>query len=158
MIITKARFINKEQDGVLLTFSDNSTDTIPTFESKYKYTDLFNEWKLDGGIVEDYRTSLELLDDEKIIQKSIILNAFVLAEAETFLFNGKNYNGGAESAKSIYARINLVREDIALGATTSTVRITDIDNLPNDLTITEALTLAIGIADLANTNFLKNKL
>ena len=63
MEIIKAKYINSENDGVLITFDDDSTFIIPTFSNRYKFTDMFNEWLDDSGLVEVYQTQAEL--DEK---------------------------------------------------------------------------------------------
>ena len=57
MIIDKSKYINKEQDGVKLTFEDGTPARIPTFKHRYKYTDLYNEWKaIEENITEEYQT------------------------------------------------------------------------------------------------------
>lgn len=65
--IVKEKYINKEKDGVLITFDDDSTFVIPTFknDSRYQYTDLHNKWIADGGITKPQFTGEELLTIEQ---------------------------------------------------------------------------------------------
>jgi len=60
MEIEKAKYTNENQDGVVLTFKDGTIFSIPSLEIRYQYTDLFNEWVENGGIVEAFLTQTEL--------------------------------------------------------------------------------------------------
>ncbi len=65
MNILNAKYIDDKKDGVLLTFEDTSTFQIPTQKERYQYTDLFNEFIKDGGVIEDFKTLNEKVKESR---------------------------------------------------------------------------------------------
>ncbi len=64
-LIKIVKYLDDKHDGVLITFEDNTTFSIPTQKNIYEYTDLFNEFLADGGMVEDVKTLNEKVKESK---------------------------------------------------------------------------------------------
>lgn len=65
MIIQKVKFTDNKNDGVIITFEDDSTFQIPTQKNRYQYTDLFKEWLEAGNKIEAFKSASEILKDSK---------------------------------------------------------------------------------------------
>lgn len=63
--IIGARYIDGNNDGVVLFFDDGKEDVIPTMVGRYIHTDAFETWCTQGGVVSPYKTDVELLEDDK---------------------------------------------------------------------------------------------
>jgi len=60
-MIKKVKYTDKQNDGVIITFDDDTTFQIPTQKHRYMYTDDLKEWlKDEANEIEAYKTQAEL--------------------------------------------------------------------------------------------------
>lgn len=64
--IKTVKYLDNRNDGVLITFEDETTFNIPTQKERYQYSDLLIEWlKEKANQIEAFKTEKELLKEAK---------------------------------------------------------------------------------------------
>ena len=102
MKIVTAKYQDEESNWVALTFDDGSVGGVSTTDGiRRQYTDMFNDWIADGGVVEPQYT-VEELEAQKIAQDR--------AEAQAYLASTDWYvMRKAETGKDIPAEVEADR-------------------------------------------------
>lgn len=134
MKIISVKYLSKSNDGVNITFEDETTFQIPTQKQRYQYTDALAEWlKVEGNVIAPWKTQEELKKeaDEKVkqetkTQKAKELNELVINHNTVF------YDANQESIGNMGTVISIANatfnKAISVGIEGNVMTLTDAYN------------------------------
>ena len=107
-MIIKAKYTGNT-NWINLTFDDGSQSQVSIEDGiRRRYTDEYQEYISNGGIVESEFTDAELLQQSKVVKLKQIEEDFKDSESAVVSYLGFDFYGGIDSARAIdeYVRLN----------------------------------------------------